>query len=724
MASSKQPKNSESFVINNQYFQGGITVDYKMGIANSFYNSQNLDFRTFPSQMSVLPASRAIASNLQDCVTAIRQDLDGVRWGLGDQGFLYRIDTSNNVTTVGQIPEDGSAGLYYSQITDQLYLMGQSSASMYGRVTRGTSGKEPIFRINQFAESASTGSGTTQLYDYTDGLYDTGIYRNNANTVGLAQGITSPSQVTDNASTQVTVNGTTYGGYTYTLPSTIIEDATPSSFNNGCFFLPDIEPFYSIAVYVDKIGTGNWTLTLHDSVDNELASKTITNADMVTGWNNFIFGSQVRAFVNASNTGIQPTYHFHLTSSVSGDSATVWTFYQNDLSSCDFLLFAYRLVEPNNKWHPTAYFTGGGQPTLCIGNGNYLSTYNFGNDANPSNGQWIRHALSFKPGEEVCGISTNNQYLVIGTEVTSNEPTKNNQYGCLYFWDGSTNNPSIIINLPMGAPYGLYTFNNVTYFACAGSLYAWSGGQTVLKVRKLAYQNTDYMDVEDQTKVYPNGSTSRYNILMMGYPSYTTDPNIDYGIWSWGAVELTFPNSYGYSYSQSIVEFDSATSTTTNQNYTSTNQLKLGCVVNFVDAMFSSWQYTDSSGVVHSGLDVIDNFSNPSTYATWTSLIYDGGVVYKQKEAVRNKVYFEALPTGWELTPWWIVDRGQINYGATATSGATEVVTEWNNLRFHELQWGFNLVNTGSATAPAVILGISSEIKTLSDEGDIIPGEV
>ncbi len=711
MASSKQPKNSESFVINAQYFQGGITVDYKMGIANSFYNSQNLDFRTFPSQMSVLPASREIASNLQDCVLALQQDIEGVVWGVGDKGYIYAIDTSNNVTNQGQLTEDGSAGLLYAEQTDTLYIPGQSKVSLFGPLNNSNTPKR--LSLDLWGPSASSAYGCVALYNSTTGFYDGGAgYRNNiiSDSLDTFSGIT----LTD-YTTQVTNTLTN----TYVLPTTIQETST-----NYCPFSPDIEPFYSIAVYVDKIGTGNWTLTLHNSVNDELSSVEITHADMVTGWNNFVFSSQVRAFVNASNIGIATTYHFHLTSSVSGDTASVFTYNANDVSGCNFVLFADRLVSTNNNWHPTAYFTGTGFPLLCMGNGEYVATYNFGNDHNPSTSQFIRHMLTFTPGEEVCGISSNYGYLVIGTERRSKVSTRNLQLGRLYFWNGQTQSPSFYIDLPMGAPYGLYTFNNVTYFACSGSLYAWSGGQTVLKVRKLAYQNTDYMDTQDLTRVNPNGFTSRYNILMMGYPSSTTDPNIDYGIWSWGAVELTFPNSYGYSYSQSIVSFDSTTSTTTNQSYTSTNNLKLGCVVNYIDRMYSSWQYTDSSSVVHSGLDIIDNFSDPATYATWTSLIYDGGVVYKQKEAVRYKVYFEALPTGWELTPWWIVDRGQTNYGATATSGATEVVTEWNNLRFHELQWGFNLVNTGSATAPAVILGVSAEIKPLSDEADIIPGEV
>ena len=721
----RQPQNRPKIVPGIQYFQGGLTTDFKMGIPNSFYASENLDTRTFPSQASVLPASRAVATNLQDCILAIQQDLSGVRWAVGDKGFIYQIEQGTNgetttVNTVGQISEDGSAGLLYSSITDQLYIPGQSKVSLYGRVSSTIS--DPVFNDGIWGASASVGLGCTALYNYTSGYFDgqasvnTFGYRNNIVTgnLGISQGINL-----NNYTTVVTNSFTD----TYILPNVIIEDQTPTSFNNGCFFSPDIEPFYSVAVYVDNVGTGNWTLTMHDSLNNNLGDVTIDNTNMVKGWNNFVFSSPIRAYVSASNVGYSATYHFHLTSSVTGDTATVYTADSGDLNNCNMLVFADRLVTTNNKWHPTAYFTGTGSPLLCIGNGNYLATYNFGNDANPSNSQFQRHNLVFRPGEEVCGMSSNYGYLIIGTEIRSTDATKNPQFGRLYFWDGSTSGPAFYIDLPMGPPYGLTSFNNVTYFETAGSLYAWSGGQTVIKVRKLAYQNTDYMDAEDQTRVNPNGFTNRYNILIMGYPSFTTDPNLDYGLWSWGGVEMEYPNSYVYSYSQSIVQYDQTTNTKTNQNYTSSNNLKLGCAVNFVDALYSSWQYTDSNGVVHSGLDVSDNFSDPAQYATFTSLIFDGGVVYKEKMAVRYKISCEPLPSGWTLIPWWSVDRTARQYGASVTKGATSAFVEWNNMRFHELQYGCVLINNG-ATEPAVILGFAPEIDPLTQEVDLEPNEL
>lgn len=689
----KGPQNSKKLSINLNYFMGGNSVSRKLAVANSFYTSQNLDFRTDPSQISVLPASRQMATNLTDLITAMDQDLNGVRYGVGNNGGLYRINTSNVVSKIAQLGTAGAAGLYYNQTTDQLYIPDQQTVSMYGQCTSAVSG--PQFRAKQFAHSASQGAGTIFLFNNNDGLFD-GQARNNAQS--FITGITAANVQT------VTSTGT----QTYTLPTTIIENDTI----NKCFFAPDIEPFYSIQVYITTVGSGNWTLTLHDSLNNVLEAVTISNGNLKANqFNEFKFATSggITALVNASQTGNSPTYHFHLTTSVNNDTAAVQTLNAQDLSSVNFLLFAYRLALTRNGWHPTAMFTGTGTQTLCIGNGPYLSTYNFGNDANPSNGQWSRHTLTFKVGEEVCGLSNNNQYLVIACERRSSNAARNYQAGTLYFWSGTTNAPDFRIDIPMGAPYGLYTFNNVTYFACAGSLFAWSGGQTVIKVRKLAYQNTDYLGTTDSTIVNPNMFTSRYNLLMMGYPSSTTNPNINYGIWSWGTVELTFPNSYALSYTLSNALL----------NYSSANQLQIGCCVNFVDSMYTSWSYIDSAGATHYGLDLVDNSSTAASSFNLTSLIYDGGVRYKTKNALRYKLSFLPLPANCTLQATVSQDRGAFVASPTASTGDTNIIYETDNARFHELQWGFQGTCGTGVNNPPTITGMTMEVDPLVDEVEL-----
>lgn len=669
------PKSSAKVPINNNYFTGGVSIDPALGIANSFYYSQSLDFRSKPSQLTVLPGSRQLNNTLGDNILAMDQDLNGVRWGVGSGGGLFQIDTSNNVTKIETLSESGSAGLLYYQTNDQLYIPGQTKVSMYGQVTTGNPG-QPTWRPDNFAQSASTAASCTNLYYPATGLYS-GVFRNTA-------------------------------ASTYSVPLAIVEDAT-----DLCGFAPDIEPGYSIQVYIVAKGTGDWTLTLHDALNTTLASVTVANAALTNGaYNEFAFGKQVRvsvpAFVSSGPTGAA-TYHFHLTSTVNDGTAQVVT--SGDLSTCNFLWLAYRMVAPHNSWHPTTQFyvqtSVGSGNCLCIGNGNYLSTYNFSADTSPTNTQWIRHQLLFPAGYEVCGLSTNNQYLVIAVERRTTNSSRNFQDGALYFWDGVNSTPNFKIDIPMGAPYGLYTNNNITYFACAGSLFAWSGGQTVIKVRQLAYQNTDYLGAVDHTIVNPNMFTTRYNLLMMGYPSSTTNANINYGVWSWGAVELTFPNSYGLSYTLSNGHLN---------NTSPISGLQIGSVYNFVDTMYISWQYTDTSSVIHYGLDILDNFSTAASSGSWEALLYDGGERYKQKYAHRLKISFSALPTGATITPYYILERGAAVVSTiSGTTGQTDILLEINK-RFHEIQYGFNFTCPTGLTTPPRITGITLEVSPIEEE--------
>lgn len=696
-------KNRPFDKIHMNSFLGGEAIDFKNGIQNSFYSAQALDFRQKASQMSVLPGMRAATTNnLSDLITAMVQDPNGVRYASGSAGNLYRISTSGAISTFGKLTSNGAAGIVYNQQSDQLYIPGQQDVSLYGQITRG----DPTLRLGNFGVSASTAVGTIDLYDTTTGAYD--IPRNNAQSAAATVG----GGITLNNYQSAVTNTLTN---TYVLPTSINEATT-----NFCPFIPDIEPFYSVAVYVTTVGTGNWTLTMHDSLNNNLGAVTITNGNMVVGWNNFIFSSPgIRAIPNGFATAQAGGYHFHLVSSVSSDTAAVATVNASDLTGCNFLLFAYRLVQTNNGWHPTTIF---GQ-FLCIGNGPYVSTYTFNNDNNPNNATsgthgagWDRHALSLDYGYEVCGMSVNNQYLVVAAEKRSNSTSRSYQDGYLYFWDGSNTNFNFKIEIPMGSPYSLQTINNITYFICAGSLFAWGGGQQVIKVRYIAYQNTDYLGTVDHTIVNPNMMDVRYNLLMIGFPSVTTNTTIPYGIYSWGAVELTYPNSFGYSYASSL-------SPTVGQNYSTANNMQFGMIKNFVDTMYLSWQYTDASSVVHYGLDIVDNTSAPASTFSFESLIWDGGVRYKLKRGTRLRINFLPLPAGCTIQGFYILDRGStINSdpvtGApyTATSGNTALTIEMNNARFHEIQFGFTGTNTSAVTTPPTITGVTLEVDTLEDE--------
>ena len=693
----KSPHNSEKDKINLNSFIGGMAVDYKYGIANSFYYSQGLDFRSKPSQMSVLPGMTAISSTLRDLITCMCQDINGVRYAVGNQGWIYRINTSGVISTIGKLSSNGGTGIVYNQQSDSVYITSQNSVSIYGRVSSAS----PQLLLDQFGPSASIANTVIYTFDnaVTPGGYDggAGTVRNNLGSVGTYQSIT-PSNYTGLVTNTLT--------NTFTIPNVISEQ--PISITS---FIPDITPIYSIAIYLTAKGTGNLTLTLHDALNNSIGTVTITNANLVIGWNNFIFSTPVTVTPFALYSGTSAAYHFHLTSSVASDTSTVATINAGDVSGLNFVLFVNRLNTTTNGWHPAVIFNN----KLCIGNGSYLATYDFTNDSSPPNSSFIRQAIQLEPGYEICGLTINNQYIVIAAERRSKTANLNFQDGYLYFWDGTNAFANFRIEIPMGAPYALQTLNNITYFICAGSLFAWGGGQQVIKVRYLAYQNTDYLGVTDTTVINPHMMDIRYNLLMIGYPSSTTNVNLNYGIYSWGSTELTFPNSFCYSYAPSI-------SNIVGQNYSASNNMQLGMIKNFVDTMYTSWQYTDSNSVTRYGLDILNNSSTPASTFNWQSLIYDGGVRYKRKKALRLKIGFLALPANTTLTVYYSIDRGaQIsgdpisNTPFTATVGQTSIVVELNNARFYELQWGFTGTCTSATTAPT-ITSVTMEIDPREEE--------
>jgi hypothetical protein len=694
--------NTKKIYVNLGSFIGGQATDYKNGIANSFYSSQGLDFRQKLSQMSVLPGFRAASTNLNDLITCMVQDKSGVRYGVGNQGYCYRISTSGVISTFGKLSSNGAAGIVYNQQSDQLYMSGQQTVSLYGQV----SGSSPQFRGDNFGVSASVANAVIYIYNTSSLGYD----GNTDNNTGL-----TTQRNNMNTLTATGVTPTNYSGLvTNTLANTTIIASTAISETAGsyCPFVPDIEPMYGVAVYVTAVGSGSLTLTMHDSLNNNLGAVTITNGDLKVGWNMFQFTSPgIRTIINPVFNGTGQGNHFHLTSSVTNDTTTVATIAANNLAGVNMVYFAYRLVKTNNGWHPMTNFG----PYLCIGNGPYISTYEYTNDANPSNTQWVRHQLVLDFGYEVTSLSTNNQYLVIAAEKRSSDSANNYQDGYLYFWDGINITYNFKIEISMGAPYSVFTLNNVTYFYCAGSLFAWGGGQQVIKVRYMAYQNTDYLGTYDNTIVNPNMMDVRYNLLMLGYPSSTTNVNVNYGVYSWGSVELAYPNSFGYSYASS----------TGILNYSASNNFQLGMIKNFVDTLYQSWQYTDVNSVTHYGLDITDNTSSPTATFSWQSLIWDGGVRYKLKQAMRLRINFLPLPANTTLTANYTIDRGTMvsadpstGTSYSASTGDTAITVEINNGRFKELQWGFSGTCASGATAP-VITGVTMEIMPHIEEVEL-----
>lgn len=707
----KTPTDDELPKINLNTFVGGESIDFKNGISGAFYSSLAMDFREKASQTTILPGLKQVSNSLSDKITVMDQDLNGIRYGAGDQGHVYEIDATNTITSLGTLDSNGGAGMCYNAQNDNIYISSQQSISLYGQCTN--TNVTPSLQVAKFGQSASVAPGVIYTFNTTTSSYDGGTVggvttqRNNLNTLTVT-GLT-PS----NYAAQVTAPNT--GTYT---PLTSITETV----GNFTSFVPDIEPGSAIAVYVTTVGTGNLTLTLHDSQNNKLGQVVIAHASLTTGWNLFNLATPgIRMFVNAIASNTTSTgYHFHLTSSVSSDTMQINTITTGDITGCNFVLFAHRMVQTNNGFHPMTMFN----QYLLIGNANYISTYNFGNDSNPNNQQYVRHQLFLDVGYEVTGISNTGQYAVITAGRQSNSAGRKYQGGYIYLWDGINASFNLKIPVPLGTPYSPYCFNNVVYFYCNGSYFAYApGSTTVNKVRYIGFQNTNFLNASDNTVVNPNMMTTRYNVLMMGYPSKTTNTSLNMGVYSWGSVELIYPNSFGFSYIPST-QMQTSSGTYNGSAYTN---YQIGMVENFVDQMYMSYQYTQG-GVTKYCLDLLDNTCGVAPNFNLTCLMWDGGVRYKTKYGLRIKVNFTPLPSGITLTPWFSFDRGaQVTQDSGGNSyqvgaGATEAyINVPAGNRAHEIEWGLFGSASGTVLTSPAITGVAAEIDSLEEEQDLRP---
>lgn len=185
----------------------------------------------------------------------------------------------------------------------------------------------------------------------------------------------------------------------------------------------------------------------------------------------------------------------------------------------------------------------------------------------------------------------------------------------------------------------------------------------------------------------------------MGYPSSTSGQSIEHGVFSWGAIDKNYPQVFGHNYTMS----------TGTRTYNGSNALRIGCVRSFGDELYISWR--DDSQSFSYGLDIVDNSSAPASTASWESLVFDGGAVFKHKLALRIRIDTKTLPSGVIIKPKYKIDRASSwSYGSDMTSG-TSSITGIGNKGFHEIQYGFDV--ECSDTNPPEILSVALEFDPL-----------
>lgn len=657
-------------VVYNQ-FDGGLSTDGKIGIkfsqapsvATGDLGTYAIDFRKKPSQLSVLPKTAredlgVVTDLIQNCVMAS----DGTTYHLGNTGQFYKRSTTGTYTLIGNVGT-GTFGMDYRKDSDTVYICGSTTVSIYGPVT-GT----PTLTVNKYADSIAT-----------------------VNATPTAAGLNvNPNQ--------------SGSGFTYVPPTTVSESSV-----NLRYFQSDIEPLDKIDVYIQTKGTGDWTLTLHDGLNNTLATKTVLNVNLVNNaFNDFVFSTPQRIYVSPSAR----TYHIHVTSTVADGALT--TSANGDLTGADLEVFANRLISTTNGIHPMARFL----QYEVIGNSNYLSVWEPLSDP-PTNDEWVRHRLAFPSEYEVCGLSVFNEYLAIALQKVSTSGLADPQEGLIAWWDGLSavgdNKANYFTRIPEGTPQCITQFKNNIYYYAGGAWYRInSPSAQPVKVRTMPGSDTEFSGATAPLTIYPYAASVRRGVLLMAYPSTTTNTSINYGVYSWGSVDQNFPESFGYSYLLS----------TGSTNYSVSNNLTIGMVQNFGDTLLISWRDDLNGGY---GIDVVNNSSSPAVNASWQSNIFDDGFPGKDKKASYLLATFLTLPSDCSFRLKYKLERSaNWTYSSNGSGGngaykSTDFTNSMNVARFDvntanrytEIQYGIDIV---SGAASPIFTSVAQVYDNLAEE--------
>lgn len=581
---------AQKAVVWNRFF-AGWSDDVKVGPKGSFAFSQAFDFRKSPGQMSVLPQmEREDNGIVTDLIMNTIMAKDGKIFAQGNSGRFYQRTTAA-VWTLESVLASGGVGLDIRQDADMLLAASQKTVSRY----------MPLSGVPQMAIDAYGPSYST--YNNTDVADATGV-----NLAAFQEG----------------------GVETYVPPTAIAEGNTTSR-----FFQSDIEPFVTISIYVVSKGSGDWTVTLHDGLNNVLATATITNANLnENAFNDFTFSSQVRAYVTPNAR----TYHVHVTSTVADGTLACST--ANDLSTSDLKVWADRLVQTVNGYHQIVRFL----QYECIANGNYLSAWEPLNIESPSNAEWQRHRLAFPMEYEMIGLATTNEFLVMALAKTSTSSTSDRQEGFLAYWSGLSPTYDFLVPIPEGAPQGLYTYKNTVRYYAGGAWWAKASPVTEpVKLRSMPGSDTEYYGSDTPITVHPYAAAVRRGIHLFAWPSVVTNTDIAFGIYSWGQTNKNYPESFGYNY---IIDSWA-------QYYTAQNNLQLGGIWAYGDLLLLSRRDDDNGSY---GICSVTNASVPAGTAIWDSLIVDNNYPNKMQDALYVDAYYD-LPSGAVLTLKYKLDR-------------------------------------------------------------------
>lgn len=659
---------------------GRITVDYLTSVVGTglptitTIQDQSLVTNTsYQLQLALSANGTAIETLAQTAnIVAGTWQQVGVSWKASTSTAIFYINALEIGTSVGTftsihdntatfqlaMKRDGSGDPvdFYDGFMDEARLFNMTRSD--GDMQNGVNQQIPVNTAGLAAYYQFNG-------DWTDST-------SNTNTLTPVNGPTLPTDVPyPSPSTRLDIDQMPEpepAGDTYAVPTTIDESSV-----DRLTFTPARDPQKSIQFTIDTVGTGDWTVTIHDVTNNVIATSFVPNANLHDGDYEFVYAKEWSPLTNFTNA-----YHAHITSTVA--DGTVVTGTSDDLETANYVTY-FGFLLPDDAWHPMARFLN----FWVVGNGRYVGTYN---------------ATLYNPNQIVLSANLRvrcfaywREFLAIGTQ--QGENITDFEKGRIYFWDGIAPTFNTYIDVPEGGINAMY--------GSRGNLYVWAGYRNQL----LVYQGGDsavklkdmpLISSTDFGEIYPQGVTMWQSLLRYASNVNSNSTTIQKGVYTWGSTNTKYPD---------ILTFDYPLSTGTLSG--SGVNVSLTAVVD--TNLLIGWQ----NGLAF-GIDIVDTTNPPFPTAQVRFMIEDADNVLKQKEGIEVTALFDSLTVGQGVALSYDLE-GDGNF---ITNPDNTIVTDTfsrlviQNGRFYESQIQMDIISSPTA---------SPTIKGVEYQQDLLLGE-
>lgn len=634
-------------------FGGGLSEDDIFGPSNSSADAVTVDFRKSPGRLSLMPALTTEVSGNSflgpHSYDAVRINDSSVYFANGNYTYKRTFGANGASGTYAEETASSahiaSADLDYRPDIDALFLFSSNTIHELSPLSNS-----PTYKIDKYSSYSMVKTFTTDA---------------------------------------ISTN-------TYTLPTTITE----AGLNDNTNIFPfncTLEPLNRLQFLTDTLGTGDWTLTIHDSANNTLATQTILNANMPPSGDVVTFDS----FTGTDRLSIGLDYHVHLT--VSTGTSKVCTVTASDLSTAYCAIFANRLVSmPASVGHCTHQL--GAKTYFC--NERYIGEWEFldisGGDSHDG---YDAHRVELPANYKTVSVSDYSEYLAVGCAIGGGiESGQGNiASGQIIFWNTTDSTFDFVVDVPQGVPEGLFSHNNRLYFVARGRLYYWAGGDVIEVfefpgVDQFIPENAaDAPKLDTYLGATRHCMTSHDGLLHVGYPAQTANTNVRIGIYSFGRNKSILPEAMSFDYVTCNGHTTTAFNTALSPDMPTTG---ITLLKDFGGTMLCGWTYDSTTG---HGIDRLNDTNALVATGSWRSFWFDNGDPDIQKTPKAIKVTFAPLAIGCTVTPFVQYDYSGTDVQGTDSSGNTfqgtagdiDVVYPLDaNSGFYNANFGINLASS------------------------------